>query len=538
MSQEFNIEVQKNMTRISLSCGEYVYHSNQMADKSTLDSPVYLVLSGRVSCRLDRNVCFKEYPEGSYFGDIEVLNQSRRLFSVRAEGPLVLCVLDRNTLEQAFRWSTACSRIFAEKTLKRYINYKMSLKAIKLYRKMTENNCFWDVDDGPAEGYINNKLTSWLNLMGSNHKSSKHLCSHIRSSRSIPSFALKSNATPKNSTTRKPKVPRLNLFENLTTKKISSQFFNMQTLKELVDRRDIGRLVTEVTEYLRKIEEKLDHLSETLTAATRDSLFMKDSILSRNKKPLKDYSIKIDAAGSNSAMSQQKDAPSLNKLLREADNKLVLPRQSKLLIGPLQLNDESLKSDSAIISPVQSPTSRHFDRPKDDEDNHLHRSMMDKDPYSSMRSRNKKFTKRLSESNIQMDYREIIFYTKDTDKSADNKGQPFECVAEEWSHDSGMQIPEYTAPKIDLGKCVQSLRPSPPTRRAMNTPNHDHDQQHVPPSRWKALNAPQSVYPREEESERQHLKSDQLRIGLNTQASASNRNTKIHTIKSNLKTIA
>ena len=35
MSQEFNIEVQKNMTQILVNSGEYVYHSNQISDKSS-----------------------------------------------------------------------------------------------------------------------------------------------------------------------------------------------------------------------------------------------------------------------------------------------------------------------------------------------------------------------------------------------------------------------------------------------------------------------------------------------------------------------
>lgn len=37
MSQEFCVEVQRNLTQISLNSGEYVYHSNQIADKSSID---------------------------------------------------------------------------------------------------------------------------------------------------------------------------------------------------------------------------------------------------------------------------------------------------------------------------------------------------------------------------------------------------------------------------------------------------------------------------------------------------------------------
>jgi len=94
LSHEVQFELLKCCTPKTVKAGEYVYSHNQSSDK------IFLIISGRVSCLLSGGVCFKTYVEGSYFGDLDSLNHMRRLFTVRAEEPLKLAVLDRDQLEQ------------------------------------------------------------------------------------------------------------------------------------------------------------------------------------------------------------------------------------------------------------------------------------------------------------------------------------------------------------------------------------------------------------------------------------------------------
>ena len=496
-----------------------------------------------MSCRLDRNVCFKVYTEGSYFGDIEVLNQSRRLFSVRAEGPLVLCVLDRNTLDQAFRWSPACSRIFEQKTLKRYISFKVSLRAIKLYRKMTENNDFWTADENHAEDYINNKLTSWLNLMGNKTKLPRNSSKRIQSSRTIKSFALKSHLSPRAANSRNPKVPRVELFENQSTKRSVSHTFSIQALKELEEHGNAKPLISEISQVFQKLESKLELLSETLTAATRDHLSIKETLNNRFGKPPKDYSIKIDAANSFSAILQENKATSLRdiRVREQPDLKPHFPPIKNLLMEPLQLNEDTIKSDSAIISPVMSPTSRQFDRAQAEKDNDLHSSMGIENPCFTRPSSQRKLTRRLSGSKIHVEYRVINFETEELNLQKGPKPrQPPDCVAEEWSKDSGIQLPQDQTPKIDLGRCLQQRqsgtqpkKPPPPGFRALQAnPRRTRD----PPGNNLASGGnrffdSQMAYSRDKNLEGRPWTTESLRKEPEAQVSASKQNIKIIQLK-------
>ena len=108
----------------------------------------------------------KYYTQGSYFGDIDALNHMRRLFTVRAEEPLKLAVLDRDQLEQVLSSDPSNRLVVREKTLKRYISYLQALKKIKHFFKVSRTNEWWD-DALTSQNTkpINSLVEEWLNMV-------------------------------------------------------------------------------------------------------------------------------------------------------------------------------------------------------------------------------------------------------------------------------------------------------------------------------------------------------------------------------------
>ena len=121
-----------------------------------------MIISGKVSCRLPGGICIKYYTQGSYFGDIDALNHMRRLFTVRAEEPLKLAVLDRDQLEQVLSSDPSNRLVVREKTLKRYISYLQALKKIKHFFRISRSNEWWDEREKDFEKPINKKVGKWL----------------------------------------------------------------------------------------------------------------------------------------------------------------------------------------------------------------------------------------------------------------------------------------------------------------------------------------------------------------------------------------
>jgi CRP-like cAMP-binding protein len=124
-----------------------------------------LIISGKVSCRLPGGICIKYYTQGSYFGDIDALNHMRRLFTVRAEEPLKLAVLDRDQLEQVLSSDPSNRLVVREKTLKRYISYLQALKKIKHFFRVSKANEWWEEQEREQEKSINKLIEEWLNVV-------------------------------------------------------------------------------------------------------------------------------------------------------------------------------------------------------------------------------------------------------------------------------------------------------------------------------------------------------------------------------------
>ena len=121
-----------------------------------------MILTGKVNCLLGRNICFKSYPQGSYFGDFEVLTNQRRLFSVRAEEPTTLVVIDKAMLEYVLETHPQSHRIIWQKTLERYLMYKQSIFRVKFFAKISlKEQHFWD-SHGEDDDYLNKVIEEFL----------------------------------------------------------------------------------------------------------------------------------------------------------------------------------------------------------------------------------------------------------------------------------------------------------------------------------------------------------------------------------------
>ena len=157
LAHEAQFELLKCCTPKTVMAGEYVYSHNQSSDK------IFLIISGRVSCLLSGGVCFKTYVEGSYFGDLDSLNHMRRLFTVRAEEPLKLAVLDRDQLEQVLSSDPSNRLVVREKTLKRYISFTHSISKIKHFMHIGMAHDFWEEEtQSLGADSVNWKVHKWL----------------------------------------------------------------------------------------------------------------------------------------------------------------------------------------------------------------------------------------------------------------------------------------------------------------------------------------------------------------------------------------
>ena len=84
------------MSHRFLKTKHFVYKKNDYADE------MYFIITGRILFVYGTDhFIFKQMPMGSYFGEIELIDQKPRDFSVLTEGPCELFVLGRNLFNYA-----------------------------------------------------------------------------------------------------------------------------------------------------------------------------------------------------------------------------------------------------------------------------------------------------------------------------------------------------------------------------------------------------------------------------------------------------
>ena len=80
------------LSPLKIKKGDLIYKKNSHATK------LYILFKGRAVCLFGNDSVFREYPVGSYFGEIEIFKNIPRLYSVLATEECELMVLDRRDL--------------------------------------------------------------------------------------------------------------------------------------------------------------------------------------------------------------------------------------------------------------------------------------------------------------------------------------------------------------------------------------------------------------------------------------------------------
>ena len=128
---------------------------------------VFLILEGRVNCLLTRNLCFKTYVKGSYFGDFEYFRNCTRMFSVRAETNTMLMKISNEALTETFKVFKEAELIIMKRSFERYLKYRISIKLIRKYGMITMNDEYWvsELSYGRTRvsNTFHNKIEEWLN---------------------------------------------------------------------------------------------------------------------------------------------------------------------------------------------------------------------------------------------------------------------------------------------------------------------------------------------------------------------------------------
>jgi hyperpolarization activated cyclic nucleotide-gated potassium channel 1 len=166
LSTDCVAQLMKTCKQVQVNAGENIYNTNQISNGSNMSVRiVYLILSGRVNCILKRNISFKTYVTGSYFGEIEVFKSARRMFTVRAETATKLAVIDLDTLIDVFSAHPQSHHIIFKKALDRYISFRQSMIRAEPYQMITMNSPFWDVEDGNEETVLHSRIQEWLEVV-------------------------------------------------------------------------------------------------------------------------------------------------------------------------------------------------------------------------------------------------------------------------------------------------------------------------------------------------------------------------------------
>ncbi len=222
---------------------------------------MYLIIKGRVSCRLAWNICFKVYVEGSYFGDIELFRKSLRLFSVKAEEDLVLAAIKREDFNRIVSMNPTFSLMIFGRTLQRYIKVKTSIQRVAAFNKLPVANSWWNhgLDDTTP---INSKISDWLDLIKDQQQ--MKLNGSVGGHSSAKSFALKSVSSV--SKTRKSNF-------SPADKMIATAAANhLAAARQASKKRLPLTKLEDFTEQLQQIEDKLAQLSNICSQLGRDQV--------------------------------------------------------------------------------------------------------------------------------------------------------------------------------------------------------------------------------------------------------------------------
>lgn len=123
-----------------------------------------MILKGRVNCQASRNMTFKSYVTGSYFGEIEAFRNCPRLFSIKAQENTNLLAIKTSEFSVLMREFPRQFHRLLRQSISRYLEVKRSMAKIQDYKKISMSDDFWKA---PVYGFdlMNVELSKWLDRL-------------------------------------------------------------------------------------------------------------------------------------------------------------------------------------------------------------------------------------------------------------------------------------------------------------------------------------------------------------------------------------
>lgn len=124
------------LTPLNVLIGEYVYKKNEYP------SLFYILLKGRVNL-ISGKLVYKTIIEGSYFGEIEIFQNSSRICTLQAAEYLDLLMLTRQSFEQVMKTFPDIEAEMRETAMEKLRRIKQSEQKVKPFLTIPKSAPFW-----------------------------------------------------------------------------------------------------------------------------------------------------------------------------------------------------------------------------------------------------------------------------------------------------------------------------------------------------------------------------------------------------------
>lgn len=128
-----------------------------------MSHPVYLILSGRVSCQIGE-ACFKTYPKASFFGDVELFKKCSRLFGVKAQEKCTLLLINGERIKKVLDQYPTYFRTMLERAIRRYFSLIHSMVKFEPFQGINakDSDGIWDPRKDKDSRIFFGSIANWL----------------------------------------------------------------------------------------------------------------------------------------------------------------------------------------------------------------------------------------------------------------------------------------------------------------------------------------------------------------------------------------
>jgi len=225
---------------------------------------------GRVNCVLQRNLTFKSYATGSYFGDLEILNNTPRMFSVKAEEYTTLIVLTASGIEEAFRVHKHSHQTFINRTIERLILHEITTQKIEEFGRIPPSDKFWIKRTNEEGDEIHEEIQDWLDRLALAKEEAKTL----RSPRRKKVLVLK--AVEDHSAQTNEIISRLGLFCVLKGGPRRSSLKGLESIGQAVE--SLQKIIAGIEAKLEDVDKAAQKLKDQYLKSINDTKELEDGV--------------------------------------------------------------------------------------------------------------------------------------------------------------------------------------------------------------------------------------------------------------------